>query len=185
MLEFDELHQRAMSFPEDLTKRYLKPCSSGILFYTCLPFEPDSSLLNDAMLIQQIAEAIPLYSKVTIEIKKRVLVGVMAYTWFKYERSSQWFLNRPLLSLLQKNLEIDSLPSLDRAIYKNSLEELANFCNWVYENKESRELGPLYEVLPPEMQGNIHLQLYNEPEEGSSWISLSGLMTKIGMGNVL
>lgn len=184
MPEFAELQQYAINFPENLVKIYTKQCSTGSLFCACLPPVANTQQFTDALLIQHIARGVDYYSEASIETKELVLIGIFVYTWYQYGSNLQGFLNKPLLSLFQKILEIDSLAKLDRTIYENSLRELSNFSDWVYDNREYRELEPLYEVLPAEMQGNIHTQRNTHPSDSSPWSSLSGLMTQVGIKNL-
>lgn len=186
MLEFADLQRDAKKFPEKLAKAYAKQSSFGGLFCTCLSPIIDTNLFNHAQLIKKVAEGVDFYVEASPETKKLVLIGIYVYLWHQYDTPLQWFLNRPLLNLLQVHLDLDSLVNLDRTIYENSLDELSNFSGWVFANREYSELKTLYEAFPPEMQGNIYTQRYTECSDGCSWGStLSSLMTQIGIKSLL
>ncbi|MDI9817664.1 MULTISPECIES: hypothetical protein [unclassified Legionella] len=167
MPEFEEIQQNAKNFSEKLSRAYARQRSFGSFFCTCFPSIPNAELAQAAYLIQQIAKCLDFYPNADRETKKLVLIGVYSYVWYQYDNTVQWFLNRPLLKLLQQDMKIDSLTRLDARIYNKSLSELSLFCSWVYEESNKfQELNDLYHAFPVNMQGNLYLQ---KDEEASSY----------------
>lgn len=185
MPEFVNLQQKAMALPARLRKAYSKYNTFGGLFCTCLPSMMNPQLLLDAQLIEQTAFCLGFYLNSQDQqdadpIKEAVLIGMYIHIWYQYDSSLGWFLNKPLLALLQEHLELESLTNLDKTTYKNSLEELGYFTHWVYENRNSyKELNHLYQAYPAEMQDRLDEQR-NALECHSSWSSiLSTLATQL------
>ncbi|WED43802.1 hypothetical protein [Legionella cardiaca] len=187
---FEDLLRDAKNFSESLTRALATKYSCGSLF--CLPTLPSTELLNDAFLIQKTAECLCFYkgethTGVTInqETKRLVLIGIYAYIWYQYDSALQWFLNKPLLELLQEHLGIESLSQLDIEIYKKSLLELENFCYWVYaKSNHYQQINSLFELFPTNMQGNLYSQKRRLNSTSSWGTSFSGLMTKIGISSL-
>ncbi|KTC84184.1 hypothetical protein [Legionella brunensis] len=187
MPTFEDLQQDARSLSESLTHALAKQSSFGSLFCTWSLSTPHKQLFDDAYLIQQTANCLDFYSGAThsghvinSHTKHLVLIGIYAYVWFKYDNTLQWFLNKPLLGLLQQHLGIESLSELDLEIYKTSLMELENFCCWVYEKStQYQQTKNLFEAFPTNMQGSLHAQRGQLASD--SWGGFSDLMTKIGI----
>lgn len=171
MLEFTELQANAKIFPKRLAKMYAKQPSFGLFFTACFPPTIPTRVLNDARLIQQIAEGLDYYTDVSIATKKLVLIGIYVYLWLQHDSSLQWLFNKPLLTLFQEQLGVRTLSSLDQTLYKSSLEELSDFSYWVFRNRRFRLLQALYEAFPADMQGKIYTQRRKPPAEYSSWAS--------------
>ncbi|KTC85702.1 hypothetical protein Ldro_2027 [Legionella drozanskii LLAP-1] len=170
MLEYAELQNNAKIFPVRLAKAYAKQPLFGSFFTACFPTFIPNRVLTDAQLIQQIAEGLEYYTDASITTKKLVLIGIYIYLWHQYDNNLQWLLNKPLLTMFQEQLGVNSLSSLDQTLYESSLDKLSDFSYWVFSNRRFRDLQALYEAFPAEMQGRIYTQRRNPPAEYSSWM---------------
>jgi hypothetical protein len=177
MPEFAELYSNARIFSQKLARAYANQYSCGSLFPSCSPSFMDKELMDYADLVELMADVLNYYPGSTTESKKLVLIGIYVYLWYLYDSSLHWFLNRPLLNLLQENLDIGSLSELDKITYRSSLKELSIFFSWVSENQNFVEIQPIYAAIPAEMQGNLNAQQYAPlPESSTITKALSSLM---------
>ncbi|ASQ45424.1 hypothetical protein [Legionella clemsonensis] len=186
---YEDLQHNAKNLTVLLTHALGKQVTYGGLFCTCLPSLTNQQLFNDADLIQQIAECLDFYrgitsagKAITPHTRYLVLVGIYLYVWYQYDSLLQSYLNKPLLKLFQQHLGITSLNELKPEFYKACLEELDDFCNWVYEkSNQYQQTYKLFQAFPTNMQGNLHTQK-EQITASLSWDNLfSGLMTRIGI----
>ncbi|KTD24764.1 Uncharacterised protein [Legionella lansingensis] len=185
MPKFQNLQQAAKGFSESLSRTSIRKYPAGALFFTCLPSPLSMQSLNDAYLIEQTAECLDFYSgaNVTEEVKYWVLLGMYVYVWHQYNSPLQWFLNRPLLKLVQEHLDAESLSDLGPSTCQKGLAALQTFCHWIFEYRNQyQQINALYEAFPHNMQGNIQLQMNNGTSSASTWgTTIADLMTKIGV----
>ncbi|KTD07213.1 hypothetical protein [Legionella jamestowniensis] len=186
---YEDLQFKAKNLAVSLTHALVERVSYGGLFCTCFPSITNQQLFNDADLIRQTAECLDFYTGVTCSgkeitprIRYHVLVGIYLYVWYQYDNLLQSYLNKPLLKLFQQHLGLSSLSQLEPEFYKSCLEELDDFCNWVYEkSNQYQQTHQLFQAFPSNMQGNLHIQK-EQVTASLSWDNLfSGLMTKIGI----
>ncbi|CEK11230.1 hypothetical protein [Legionella hackeliae] len=185
---YEDLQRDAKNFTALLTHALTKRATYGNLFFTCLPSPiANQQLFDDANLIQQTAECLDFYAGVThsgrtidSNVKHQVLIGIYVYVWYQYDSLVQSYLNKPLLKLFQDHLGVSSLEQFEPDYYRSCLDELDDFCNWVFEKREQyQQTNKLFQIFPTNMQGSLHVQK-NAP--GLSWGTLfSGLMTKVGI----
>ncbi|CDZ78610.1 hypothetical protein BN59_02920 [Legionella massiliensis] len=177
MPEFAELQDSAKDFSRRLIRAYAHQYSAGAFFSTCIAFAPNTQLISYANLIEEIANGINFYLPANIETKKLVLTGIFVHLWYQYNSNLQWFLNSPLIKLLQECLCINSLAEIDKTTYRECLNALINFCSWVNDNQAFIEIQPIYDAMPAEMQGNLNSQRYAPfPEDFCLTSTLSELI---------
>lgn len=186
---YESLQHDAKNLTELLTRAFIRQFSYGGLFCTCLPTVTNQQLFNDAKLIQQTAECLDFYTGktysgiiITTHTRYRALVGIYLYIWYQYDNLLQSYLNKPLLELIKQHLGFNSLDQLEPEFYRACLEELDDFCNWVYEkSNQYQQTNKLFHTFPTNMQGNLHTQK-EQLSASVSWGNLfSGLVTKVGI----
>lgn len=180
MPTFMVLQQQAWLLPEKLSKAYNKHYTLGGIFCSCAPSQvAGDSVITDALLLHHTGKCLEFYPEGN-DVKLKALSGMYVYIWQRYGSALQHLINKPFLDLLSDHLEVNSLVALDNTFYKSSLDELDNFCNWVYSNRKFTELEALYHLFPTDMRASIHIQKNQQP---TSDISFSNAVTDF-MDNV-
>lgn len=178
MPTYAELKQSAQYLPRNLCKIYERQYTFGGMFCSCFTPVAGGEVFNDALLIQHTANCLEFYDE-DDDTKYMVLTGMYIYIWQRYVNTWQYLINKPFLGLLAEHLEISSLVGLDSAFYKNSLDELDNFCNWVYSNRKFTQLELLYDSYPPDMRANIHIQKNQQAASETSFSKIADYMENI------
>ncbi len=178
MPTYTELKQCAQYLPNKLSKIYERQYTLGGIFCSCFTPVVGGEVFNDALLIQQTANCLESYA-VDDDTRFMVLTGMYIYIWQRYVNTWQYLINKPFLGLLAEHLEISSLVDLDNTVYKSSLDELDNFCNWVYSNKKFSQLGLLYNAYPSDMRANIHIQKNQQDACETSFSKIADYMENI------
>jgi hypothetical protein len=178
MPTYTELKQRAHLLPLKLSRVYERQYTLGGIFCSCFTPVIGGEVITDALLIQQTVTCLEFYSEGD-DIKLLVLTGMYIYIWQRYGSTLQHLINKPFLDLLAEHLETTSLVDLDNVFYKASLDELDNFCNWVYSNRKFTELELLYNSFPADMRANIHIQKTQQPVGETSFSKIANYMENI------
>lgn len=174
------LQQQAYLLPEKLSKAYSKHYTLGGIFCSCAPSQvAGDSVITDALLIQHTGKCLEFYPGEN-DAKLMALTGMYIYIWQRYGSAMHHLINKPFLDLLSDHLEVTSLVALDNTFYKSSLDELDNFCNWVYLNRKFTELEVLYHLFPTDMRASINIQRNHQPTSEISFSnSVAGFMDNV------
>lgn len=178
MPTYAELKQCAQYLPNKLSKIYERQYTLGGIFCSCFTPVVGGEVFNDALLIQQTAYCLEFYTEGD-DTRLMVMTGMYIYIWQRYANTLQYLINKPFLGLLADHLEISSLADLDYAFYKASLDELDNFCNWVYSNRKFSQLELLYNSYPTDMRANIHIQKNQQVASETSFSKIANYMENI------
>jgi hypothetical protein len=174
MPNFTRLQKKAMYLSDNLHTNYLQNYTCGGLFSSCFPREGlGEGIMKDVDLIQRTACCLNHYPEATDDKKFFVLQGMYIYVWQQYEGRLKRVFNQTFLTLLADHLAVNSLSEIDDITYTESIDELNNFCNWVFRHKQYAGLDELYNAFPADMQLIIKTPRAQHSMGHSIWDSIS------------
>lgn len=147
MTRFNELQKNAKQLSERLHYKELHYSGSRcITFFSILAPTTDVAR-KDAITIALLASSLDnKYDPIlrqhfnTTEdfstFKEQVLTGLYLLKWFQYNSIMTGYLNRCLIDLFRKDLELPSLDSMKSAPFNLCLDSLSRYCSYLYTHKE-------------------------------------------------
>lgn len=185
MLEFTEFQQNAKNMPGKFMRCYsayqgclsffsaLMPTTSQLhdiytisLLASSLNDENDRSLL---IYLNSITGPSNMSLKDFNEFKSKILAGIYLLMWSHYNSLVTSYLNRSLIQMFQADLQVNSIESMDRVLFDESLEALSQYCSFIYENRDEKAYSDLNGRLGTTIQVDIHSLRFPTIDNGNTW----------------
>lgn len=201
MPEFTEFLQNAKTLSMKLTQHFVRHQGCFSFFSTMVP---NNSAIEDAFTISLLAESLEQSNDEHLKsyfegihklsfandnefenFKTNILVGIYLIKWFKYDSTVNYYINKPLIKLFQKELDLESPGEMDDRLAEAGLDALSQYCSYVYQNRKKPAYSCLYKRLGASIQLDIHKTRKSNFTEDSSWYGVYvELMHTVGMNKM-
>ncbi|KGP63877.1 hypothetical protein EP47_06980 [Legionella norrlandica] len=200
MLEFSEFQQNALKLTDRLRKR-CAPSVGCCSFFSV--FVSNSAAIEDAYTIKLVADSLnnendkkllnylrstakyPIVTHKDVkEFKEKVLAGIYLMVWSHYHSTVSNFMNRSMIELIQRDLQINSPRDMKDTLFDSSLAALSQYCSFAYQNRNERIYANLMQRLGKTIQADIHtVRFSRENHETSFYDVCKEIMCTLGLHN--
>jgi hypothetical protein len=185
VLEFAKFQHNALSLADKLTRRFVSSLGCCSFFYS---YSINDETIKDSLLISLVAKSLhkdndlvlleylrSIYfnAKVTetdfTEFKQKTLMGIYILVWSRYSSTISSYLNKSLIELFQRDLEVSSLNEMDSKLFDSSLGALSQYCSFAYQNRHIRIYSDLIRNVGQSIQVDIYTLRTSQVESSSSF----------------
>lgn len=204
MPEFADFQQNAKQLSKKLMHCYMEQRGCFSFFSAIIPQLTDHSAIDDAHTIGLLADGLEteydddllvfinnhtlltvLNTRELAEYKNKVLIGMYLLTWSQYTSSVVTFLNKQLVELFQRDLQIQSPGEMDEFFFDSCLNALSQYCSFIYQNRNQQQFELLNQRLGISIQVTIHTVRNAKLNNNSIWSGLyTGIMGSLGSTNM-
>ncbi len=147
MTRFNELQKNAKQLAERLHYKESHYSESGcITFFPILAPTTDAAR-EDAVTIALLASSLDNNYDSILQLhfnmiedfssfKEQILTGLYLLKWFRYNSIMGGYLNRCLIDLFKKDLELPTLDSIECTEFKLCLDSLSKYCSYLYTKQD-------------------------------------------------